>query len=303
MNCLNPFVFPKKEDICQNKIKTISVCKQNLTTMRSPTFQSHNDVLVAIMNDKKDFAKLHNEFWYRIPVKSAPNNIKNRTAKAIAFYQTATFKDDKWQIEWYGQIKRQTVVTRQDLFPDESLQSVKAHKMYYKIEIENLQRLEKPIPCRMPRSINFIQTTTYKFFKATEINHLFNESPLEDKFFDKLNEYNIPNERQFEVKLHKKNRRLDFAVFCKVHNIAIECDGDTYHDKPDQVHKDKHNDNELKSIGWSVMRFTSAAINERLAESMTLLSNAINKQGGLKVLNEAEVKYVRTNNQLGLFDL
>lgn len=271
--------------------------------MRSPTFQSHNDVLVAIMNDKKDFAKLHNEFWYRIPVKSAPKNIKNRTAKTIAFYQTATFKDDKWQIEWYGQIKRQTEVTRQDLFPDEPLQSVKADKMYYKIEIENLQRLETPIPCRMPRKINFIETTTYKFFNATEINYLFNESPLEDKVFDKLNEHKIPNERQFEVQLHTRNRRLDFAVFCKVHNIAVECDGDTYHDKPDQVHKDKHNDNELRSLGWSVMRFTSAAINERLAESMALLSQAINKQGGLKIMNKEAVKYVRTNNQLGLFDL
>lgn len=271
--------------------------------MRSLTFQSRNDVLVAIMNNKKDFAKLQHEHWYRIPVKSAPNNIKNGTAKTIAFYQTATFKDDKWQIEWYGQIKRQTEVTRQDLFPDEPLQSVKAHKIYYKIEIENLQRLEKPIPCRLPRAITFIETTKHKFFNATEINHLFNESPLEDIFFEKLTEKRIPNERQWELRFNKKYRRLDFAVFCKVHNIAVECDGDTYHDKPDQVHKDKHNDNELKGLGWSVMRFTSAAINERLEESMQLLSNAINKQGGLKVLNKEEVKFIRTNNQLGLFDL
>jgi very-short-patch-repair endonuclease len=271
--------------------------------MRSPAFQSRNDVLVAIMNNKKDFATLHNEHWYRIPVKSAPKNIKNQTAKTIAFYQTATFKDDKWRIEWYGQIKRQTVVTRQELFPDEPLQSEKSDKIYYKIEIEDLKQLDKPIPCRLPRAITFIETTEHKFFNATEINHLFNESPLEDKFFDKLTEKRIPNERQWELRFNKKYRRLDFAVFCKVHNIALECDGDTYHDTPDQVHKDKHNDNELKSIGWSVMRFTSAAINERLEESMKLLSLAINKQGGLKIVKEETPKFVRTNNQLGLFDL
>lgn len=271
--------------------------------MKNINFQKRNDVLVAIMNDKKDFAKLHNELWYRIPVISAPENIKNGDAKIIAFYQTAIFKEEKWRVEWYGQIKKKSIVSRQYLFPNEPLSSKKAHKTYYKIEFENLRKVEKPISCRLARKINFIQTTKYKFFNATEINYLFNDSPLEDIFFDLLNEHRIPNERQWEVKVSEKSRFLDFAIFCNANDIAVECDGNTFHDKPDQVHNDKHRDNQLKSKGWSVMRFTSEAINMRLEESLYLLKEAINRQGGLKALNEEGVKYVRTNSQLGLFDL
>ena len=270
--------------------------------MKKQAFQNCNDVLVAIMKDKTDFVKLHNELWYRIPISSAPSNIKSGDAKILAFYQTSIFKEDKWQIKWYGRIKKQTEVTRQNLFPTESLKSKKAHVKYYKLELESLHALPKPIPCRLQRKINFIQTTLTKFMSAIEINYLFNDSPLEDMFFDALNKECIPNERQYEVKVNDKNRYLDFAVFCNVNNIAIECDGNTYHDTTEQVHKDKERDNELKGRGWSVMRFTTTMIQNNIEKSMLDLKNAINSQGGLKMLNEEPVRYMRTTSQLGLFD-
>jgi very-short-patch-repair endonuclease len=271
--------------------------------MINKPFQNRNDVLVAIMKDKKDFALLHNELWYRIPVKTAPDNIKNGDAEIIAFYQTAIFKDDKWKVEWYGRIKNKRIVSREELFPDEPLNNIKSGKMYYRIELERLEKLPNPIYCRLARKISFIQTTNNKFLHAPEINYLFNDSPLEDIIFEALNEHRIPNERQWEVKIKGKTRFLDFAVQCNANDIAIECDGNAFHDSPKQVHNDKQRDNELKSMGWSVMRFTSEAIYTRLDEQLHLLKEAINRQGGLKSVNEASVKYIRTNNQLGLFDL
>ena len=169
--------------------------------------------------------------------------------------------------------------------------------------MECLQALQKPIQCRLPRRINFIQTTRTKLLNAPEINYLFNDSPLEDTLFDVLNSERIPNERQWLVKVNDKNRFVDFAIFCNANDIAIECDGNTYHDSQEQVHNDKQRDNELKSKGWSVMRFTTKAIRERMAQSVNLLKDAINSQGGLKIDNRNGVKFIRTNNQLGLFDL
>lgn len=272
--------------------------------MKQHNFQNCNDVLVAIINNKKDFALLQNELWYRIPVKSAPENIKSNDAKIIAFYQTATFKDEKWQVKWYGHIKRKTEVIGHQLFPNDPKKIGKANKRYYKIELEGLEQLQKPIPCRLGRKIVFIQTTKTKFLSATEINYLFNESPLEDTFFNALNTERIPSERQYEIPIDGKSRYLDFAIFCNANNIAVECDGNIYHDSPDQVHNDKYRDNELKGEGWSVMRFTTKMINEDLKNSIFTLSKAINSQGGLKgVFQEEETRFIRITRQLGLFDL
>jgi hypothetical protein len=51
---------------------------------------SKRKVLVAIINNKLDFAVLREQLWYRIPVSSVEKWIKERWApKWLAFYQTA----------------------------------------------------------------------------------------------------------------------------------------------------------------------------------------------------------------------
>ena len=36
-----------------------------------------NTVLIAIMNDRRDFALVQHEGWYRIPVESAPSIVRD----------------------------------------------------------------------------------------------------------------------------------------------------------------------------------------------------------------------------------
>jgi very-short-patch-repair endonuclease len=271
--------------------------------MREQKFQNCNDALVAILNNQKDFATLQNNHWYRIPVKSAPKNILNDEAKVIAFYQTSIFKEEKWAVNWFGTIKTKTIVNRHDLFPDEPLNSVKSKKLYYKIEIEQLKQLSQPIVSTTGRRITFIPTTTYKLFKATEINLLFNDSPLEDSLYDAMLKYKIPCERQWHVAVDSKNFILDFVVFCNSNNIAIECDGDKYHDAKQQVHDDKHRDNNLKTQRLSVMRFTTEKIQQQMEETIKLIKEAIESQGGLKRQKGKNVIHFRTTPQMGLFDV
>ncbi len=236
-------------------------------------------VLVAIMNSKKDFLIAQNQLWYRIPVKSAPKNLREGIVKYIAFYHTKEFELEKYSIRWYAKVKSVNIVQRQHLFPDEP-QNTKSNQEYYKLEFDRLSALDEPIISKNNRRITFIPTTEEKFFRAKEINYLFADSIIEDKFWEALVENHISAERQYFI--YNKNRFLDFAVFCKNGNIDIECDGDTFHLKPKDVKEDKIRNNEVTSIGWTVLRFTREQIENDLEGAIETVKDTVNRYGGMK---------------------
>jgi len=68
--------------------------------------KENKDTLIALMNNKSDFSIAMNDLWYRIPVKSAPKIVKENALKHIAFYQTKTFEEDAYKIQWHGAKER-----------------------------------------------------------------------------------------------------------------------------------------------------------------------------------------------------
>lgn len=264
-----------------------------------------NTVLVAIMNSKSDFEIARKEGWYRIPVKPAPMIVKNGTIHIIAFYHTKAFEEYRYSIRFYAIVKRISIVGREELFPDEP-RNIKSGKTYYKIELSPLLTLETPIICLRVRRILFIPTTREKFFHATEINHLFNDSELEDILWEKLQKKNIPAERQFYCPRDgKEHYILDFAIFCKSRNINVECDGDKFHNHTKAVAYDKNRNNFLESQGWSVLRFTSQKIMVDLEETMNLICETVNRYGGVQDITQSdECRYVLPTNepQMRIFD-
>ena len=258
-----------------------------------------NTVLVAIINEHHDYARIENERWYRIPVDKAPPIIRNRQAKFIAFYPTAKFKENKWKIGDYGKIRKITEVGRKDLFPDESAYSNKASRRYYKIELEKFETLPEPIVSRRGHRITFVPTSERRFFNYTDVNFLFNGSSLEDKLFSALTDASVPTERQWVVNVKTSTYILDFAIFCQERPIDVECDGDTWHDQPERVHYDKQRNNDLESYGWSVLRFTQDDILHRMEKTASLLYDTINRNGGYQVVNDpGKYNYVNRGQQL-----
>jgi very-short-patch-repair endonuclease len=221
--------------------------------------------------------------------------------KWIAFYHTAEIPSDKHVIRYYGEVSDCQVVSRRALFPEEQNQN-KAHKQYYKIQISSLQTLEEPIRSYKPRRLLFVPTTAEKFFQYKDINYLFNDSPLEETLFWALKERNIPVERQWvhTVSNHKKYY-LDFAIFCKLRNINIECDGNTYHDEPQKVHEDKHRNNELESNTWAVLRYTTEKITYHMEETMQHIYKTINNCGGYLDPATGQYQRIYDSSQLNLF--
>lgn len=262
------------------------------------------EVIVALFKDKSDYYYANVEHWYRIPVKRAPLMVKDKKIKLIAFYLPKSFGLYAHTVRWYAKVKEITSATREELIPDEK-KHPRSESEYYRLELDKLEELKTPIESLRRRRILFINTSQNHLFKAKEINDLFYESPLEEMLWDEFKKLSINAERQWDVTVNKRTFYTDFALFCKVRNIAVECDGDTYHMHDENVEKDKHRDNLLYNAGWDVRRFTSKNLNEELEQSVGLIKEAVNKYGGLeKTNNPRDFEYIRTQEekQMILFD-
>ncbi len=252
------------------------------------------DFLIALMNNKRDFKIAQEQHWYRVPVrtKRVPKSVVNRSLKHIAFYHTKEFGEDAYRIQWYGEVKDISIVKRKELLP-EIPNDPKADDEYYKIGFGELHKRAVPIISNRPRRILFIPTTLWHFQQASEINEVFYESPLEEKFWQVLRDEKIDAERQFLVNADSQTFLLDFALFCRARNIDIECDGDEFHLEREDVKRDKKRNNILESFGWSVLRFTTDEIQKSLKEVINRVTKTINQLGGLQdVFNQTVFRYL-----------
>lgn len=243
----------------------------------------HGEVLVAIIDDLLDFARLRKEHWYRIPVKSVEKWLGDSfPPEWIAFYQTKVFGDEGNAINYVAKVKKLQKVQRHELFSKEP-KDYKSNWMYYKITIGDLQKHPRPIVSRKKRRIHFIPTTIEKFKTAEEINDLFDESPLEDLLWAELKKEEILAERQLFIDINGKRYALDFAIECKDGKIDIETDGNYHHTNPEDVQKDKHRANDIATKRWGFLRFTTEDIHERMPYCVDKVKEIIDGYGGLKV--------------------
>ncbi len=215
------------------------------------------ELLVAIINDREDFALARDQHWYRIPVSSVDKWLKNRwPPQWLAFYQTKVFGDEAFSINYYAQVLDVRQVYRRQLFPDRP-RDEKANRRYYQLILGPLQKLPQPIFSRRLRRIVFIPTTWQKFAGALEINDLYDESPLEDRLWAELKRLRISAERQEFVQVKERSYALDFAIYCSSGNLNLETDGDTWHSSPERIQQDNLRDNDLTTAGWEHLRFNT----------------------------------------------
>ena len=246
-----------------------------------------SEVLVAIMNNLLDFDIAQNQHWYRIPITSAEKWLKDRwPPQWLTFYQTKKFKDEKYAIRYYAKVLRIERKYRWQLFPNEPINTPQSKRRYYQLWLEPLRKLPEPIFSRRWRRIVFITTTWAKFVAATEINDLYDGSPLEDLLWAQLKRLNITAERQEFVTVGTQNYSLDFAVYCAKSNLDIETDGDLYHANSEKAAEDNRRNNDLEAAGWKVLRFNTYQIREEIVTyCVPNIVKTINNLGGL---NEGE---------------
>lgn len=267
----------------------------------------HGEMIVAIINNRRDFDILLTRHWYRIPIDSVDKWLKKAwKPRWLAFYLTKIFGNDAFSIRYYAEVSDIRQVFRYELFPYEP-QNKKTDKRYYQILLGEIKRLPKSIPSRRRRRIIFIPTTWEKFISAEEINDLYDESPLEDRLWTELKRLKIRAERQEFVRINDADYALDFAIYCKLGKLDIETDGDTWHANPECSREDNVRNNTLQCDGWHQLRFNTEQIRKKMTEyCIPQIAETINKLGGIA---ENTFSYGRKINlnapqayQAGLFD-
>lgn len=178
-------------------------------------FHSSDRVLVAIMNNRRDFETARDKGWYRIPQKHAPPSTTE--AAALAFYFTRAF-DEKWSIRWYGPVRGHELVRRRDLLPGEP-DHPRADEVYYKLQLGPLIQLERPIPSLRWRRITFIETSWDRFTAAEEINDLYTSGA--DGLFVTLKDAGFYPEREFLVRERDVEYVVDMAIPCHSGTVTI----------------------------------------------------------------------------------
>jgi very-short-patch-repair endonuclease len=241
-----------------------------------------DEVLVTILNDRDDFVAARDQHWYRIPEKSQEKWLDKRwPPKWVAFYQTNEFGPEAHAVHWYAGVRGISNVSRREIFPNEP-PNAKSNKRYSRLDLEPLQRVPSPIVSRKARKIVFIPTTWEKFAKATEINDLFDDSPLENRLWEVFKERQIPAERQYFLEIESEHYALDFAIWCENGKVNVEADGDTFHTSRDRSTSDRQRDNALTTYGWRVLRFSTPQVMENpLEDCLARVIKNVNELGGI----------------------
>jgi very-short-patch-repair endonuclease len=262
----------------------------------------HKNTLVGMILRKQDLLTAQRECWYRIPVKSAPEIVQPGVLTTLALYQTKAFDEEKYSVRWWGTVSSIDSRKRVELLPNEPAHP-RANEEYFVVRVHAFEQLPKPVLSRIPRRNPFISTTDERLFSARDYNDLFYGSPLEEQLWSALRKEGIPAQRELMVSKtaakKKQHFYLDFALFCKDVNIAIECDGNTYHDAPEHVHYDKDRDVKVQNMRWVVYRFTTDKIMNHLPETVQHIKQAVKQYGGVvDALNPSKIEYFPTEDGL-----
>jgi len=235
-------------------------------------------VLVGVMNNPRDLEIARQQGWYRIPLHRAPRQVG---AEYLAFYQTAAFgPQERWHISYYAPVRRYFIVTRRELLPEEP-DHPRADELYYKIEIEALQKLPRPIPSRRLRRITFIPTTLGRLLSAEEINELWCASPSAEELWAALRAAGILAERCYPVGEGESAYEVDLAIPCCEGLVAVLCQESSPLSVERLIREHAGYEYDLAAAGWTVLTFSERELRTDLTECVARVIAAIVSCGGV----------------------
>ncbi len=121
-------------------------------------------ILVAIIPSPEDLQLARILGWYRIPLRSAPRILN---VDYLAFYQPASFRRRKWQIEYLAAVLGHELTTRIELLQDQA-DHPRAEEEYFKIQLGSIQKLSQPISAGDWKRFTFLYTTG-EYFRGAKI--------------------------------------------------------------------------------------------------------------------------------------
>ena len=141
-------------------------------------------ILVAFLPEPRDLEIARVLGWYRIPLRTAPKVI---SVDYVAFYQPASFGEQKWRIEYFAPVLGHELVTRVELLQDEA-DHPRAGEEYFKIQLGNIRRLKRPIKAEKWKRVTFLFTTGEYLWKAATLDDLVVRSDERKLLWNSLRE-------------------------------------------------------------------------------------------------------------------
>ncbi len=140
-------------------------------------------VLVAVMNNLRDWSLAREQHWYRIPVSRIPRRGVN--APILAFYQTKVFGPEGMAINYYAPVTAWQTATRTELLPAE-FDHPRANELYYRLTLQPLQPLPHSIASARWHRIAFIVTHWAQLERATDVRELLTGNLWEERWWKAL---------------------------------------------------------------------------------------------------------------------
>lgn len=229
------------------------------------------NLLVAVIRDRRDLKLLLVDKIYRIPVAYLPK----RDFTYIAFYQPANFGRRGKRIEYYARVLKKEIVPRVVILPRERSHP-RADDLYAKFTVATPRKLSSPIRNVIPRRVTFGYTDTKTLLASKDILELYHVPKTEQIIAGRLRHLGVEVNREYTVSGGGKRVRIDIAIITDEKKIAIECDNEKAHSSKIQKEKDKAKDYFLEKLGWQVVRLSESDILNHLEKSVNLVLKTLN---------------------------
>ncbi len=125
-------------------------------------------VLVAILPHPRDLEIARTLGWYRIPFRTAPRLV---AVDYLAFYQPASFGRRRWRIDFVARVVGHEFVRRAELLTAE-LDHPRAQEEYYKLQIDAITALPRPVLANKWKRVSFLYTTGDRLLAAEVLDEL-----------------------------------------------------------------------------------------------------------------------------------
>lgn len=248
--------------------------------------QHPSRVLVAHVASTEDLLRAREHGWYRLRPSGAVDEIKGKLHRFryLALYESYNAAPRPYQVQNYARIEAVELRLRSELLPEE-LDHPRAGLPYYVLRLGPVKQRRVPIVSRFNRDVRFLETNWDRFIAATEWNDLYYGSPLEERLYSGLRDWNLIAEREFRARCRDldggRTFFLDFALFCREGRLDIEADGDTYHLRRERILRDRERDKVLVSNRWNVLRFHTDEIRHNLHATLRRVANTVTAYGGV----------------------
>jgi very-short-patch-repair endonuclease len=234
--------------------------------------------MVVVVNHPADLSRAIQKGWYRIPLDRAPNRI---AAEYLAFYQTGAFApEERFVVRWMAAVRGYFLVTRRELIPEEP-EHKRADEQYFKVLLDEVVLLPRPIPSRRLRRITFIPTTLSRLCQAEEINDLWIKNPAQERLWAALKQAGLDGESQYPLQDDLAGYVADLALFCREGRIAVIMAKKPGAEGQIEESREMVTDYLAQSGRWRLLRTSTDEMLQDPAGCVSRLAAWVREMGGL----------------------